>query len=181
MCSSPLRAPELQQAFEQPSTKSTKKVYLIFKDKKPQQDARKGVNTIKWDLISAGWVTHKLENNNTKVLQWLWRFWASCQASQPWGSRKGTGNPQGTWLWSPAGSDYRTSTGLGETETPLLKGINKILCVPRHRGKEQLFHRKLNQTYLLRVRVSPVEVWVGSGCCWGGDTGSSTPGRCPLI
>ena len=41
-----------------------------------------------------------------------------------------------------------------------MKGINKILCVPRHRGKEQLFHRKRNQTYLLRVGVSPVEVWV---------------------
>ena len=112
-------------------------------------------------------MTHKLENNNTKVFQWLWRLWASCQASQPWGSRKGIGNPQGTWLWSPSGSNYRSSTALGETETPLLKGINKILYAPRHRGKEQWLHRKLNQTYLLRVGESPVEVWVGSAAGMG--------------
>ena len=32
--------------------------------------------------------------------------------------------------------NYRTSTGLGETETPVLEGTNKILRVPRLRGKE---------------------------------------------
>ena len=34
--------------------------------KKPQQDGRKGTIMIKSNLISAVWVTHKLENNNTK-------------------------------------------------------------------------------------------------------------------
>ena len=65
------------------------------------------------------------------------------------GSSKETGNPQGIWLWRPAGFDYRTSTGLGETETPVLEGTNKILRVPRLRGKEHWSHRRLNQTCLL--------------------------------
>ena len=42
-----------------------------------------------------------------------------------------------------------TSTGLGETETPVLEDTNKTLCVPRLRGKEQLLNRKPNQNYLL--------------------------------
>ena len=34
--------------------------------RKPEQDGRKGVIVIKSNPISAGWVTHRLENNNTK-------------------------------------------------------------------------------------------------------------------
>ena len=34
--------------------------------------------------------------------------------SPTWGSGKGTGNPQGMWLWKPVGFDYRTSTELGK-------------------------------------------------------------------
>ena len=34
-----------------------------------------------------------------------------------WGFSKGTGNPKGIWLWRTAGFDYRTSTGLGETDS----------------------------------------------------------------
>ena len=51
-----------------------------------------------------------------------------------WGSGKGTWNPQGIWLWRPVGFDYRTSTGLGKTETPFWEGTNKILCVPSKSG-----------------------------------------------
>ena len=43
--------------------------------KKPQWDGRMGTITIKSNPISNGWVTHKLENNNTKeLLPLLWRF-----------------------------------------------------------------------------------------------------------
>ena len=66
-----------------------------------------------------------------------------------WGYNKGTGNSQGIWPWSPGGFDYRTSTGLGETETPVLEDTNKTLHAPRLRGKEQWLHRKLNQNHLL--------------------------------
>ena len=73
-----------------------------------------------------------------------------------WGSSKETENPQGIWFWRPAGFDYRTSIGLGETETPVLEGTNKILRVPRLRGKEHWPHRRLNQTCLL--------AWLGPIC-----------------
>ena len=63
-----------------------------------------------------------------------------------WGSDKWMGNPQGIWPWRPARFDYRTSTGLGETEILLLEGTNKILRAPRPRGKEQWSYRSLNQT-----------------------------------
>ena len=53
-----------------------------------------------------------------------------------WGSDRETGNPLGIWPWSPVEFDYRTSTELGETETPVLEGTNKILCTPRHRKIE---------------------------------------------
>ena len=55
--------------------------------------------------------------------------------------------------------DYKTSTALGETETPVLEGTNKTLIPPKLRGEEQWLHRKLNQNYLSSVEgwCSPVE------------------------
>ena len=70
---------------------------------------------------------------------------------QAWGSDKRTETHQGIWPWGPAGFDYRTSRGLGETETPLLQGTNKILHAPRPRGEEQWPQRRLNQNYLLML------------------------------
>ena len=99
-------------------------------------------------FTSHWWVTHKLENNNTKeILPLLW-------GSEPtsgfpaWGPNQRTGNPQGIWPWRPVGFDYKTSTGLGETETPVLERTNEIVHTPRPRGKEQWLHRRLNQNYL---------------------------------
>ena len=46
------------------------------------------------------------------------------------------------------GFDYRTFTGLGETETTILEGTNKIFHSPRHRGKKSP-HRRLNKKYML--------------------------------
>ena len=79
-----------------------------------------------------------------------------------WGSNTGTGNPQGIWPWRPVGFDYRISTELRGTETPVLEGTNKILPTPRPRGKEQWPHRIQNQHYLL-VLESPEEAWVSRG------------------
>ena len=45
---------------------------------------------------------------------------------QPGESSKGTGNPQGIWLWRSSELDYRTSTGLGKTKT--LGGHRQSLC-----------------------------------------------------
>ena len=49
--------------------------------------------------IPTGWVTHKLENNNTKeVLPLLWRFSTPHQASQPGDPTKGLGIPRESGL-----------------------------------------------------------------------------------
>ena len=89
--------------------------------KKLQRDGRRGTILTKSNPIPTRWVTHKLENNNNtkEVLPLLWRFWTSCQASQPGDPTKGLGIQQRVWV-SPGNltlkaskSDYRTSTGLG--------------------------------------------------------------------
>ena len=66
-----------------------------------------------------------------------------------WGSGNRRRNPQRIRLWRLAGFDSRTSTGLGETETPLMEGIHKVVYAPGCMGKEQWPHRRLNQTYML--------------------------------
>jgi len=72
MCSSPpLRAPKLQLAVEQPSTgrhwnPPSKDTLCPKTKKKLQQDGRRVTIMIKPNFIPAEWVTHKLENTNTK-------------------------------------------------------------------------------------------------------------------
>ena len=113
--------------------------------KKLQPDGRRGTITIKSNPIPAEWVTHNLENINTKeALPLLWSFKTPHQASQPGDPTKGLGIPrksdlEGQW-------DLITRLPQGETETPVLESTNKIVCIPRHRGKEQWLHRKLNQS-----------------------------------
>ena len=74
----------------------TKKHTLHPKTKeKPQWDGRRGAITIKSNPITAGWVTHKLENTYTTEVHPLeWRFWAPCQASQPGGPARRGGIPR---------------------------------------------------------------------------------------
>ena len=47
--------------------------------------------------------------------------------------------------------NYRTSTGLGETETPVLESTSKILHTPSPGGKQQRPDRTLNHNYLLML------------------------------
>lgn len=83
----------------------------------------------------------------------LWRFWAPCQAPslglQQW-DWKSPGNftLKASRIW------LRTSTGPGETETPLLKGTHKILCTPRPKGKEKWPHRR--QPLSLKSKIKPL-------------------------
>ena len=69
----PARAPKSQLAVEQPSTGGLwnlpRKDTLHQKTKKkPQQDCRRRAIMIKSNPIPTGWVTHKLEKNNTTVI-----------------------------------------------------------------------------------------------------------------
>ena len=156
-----------------------KKRYSCPKTKeKLQQDSRRGAIEIKSNPIPAGWATHRLEKNNTKK---------GCESSKPtsdfpaWGSGERAMNPQGIWPWKPVkGFDYRTCTGLEETETPFSEGTNKIVCAPGPRVKEEWPRRKLKQTYLLELDCF---LWrCGSEVAGHGNraTVSSSPGRSPL-
>ena len=61
----------------------------------PQWGGRRGTITIKSNLITTGWVTHKLENNYTTEVHPLeWRFWSPRQAFQAGGLAMGGGIPR---------------------------------------------------------------------------------------
>ena len=64
--------------------KPTKKYTTCSKTKKlPQQDCRRGKIMMKSNPIRSEWVTHELENNNTKedIFPLLWSFWTPHQYS----------------------------------------------------------------------------------------------------
>ena len=121
------------------------------------------------------------ENNTEEVFPLLWRFWTPCQNSQPGNTTKGLGSPQGIWPWRPVRFDYRTSTGLREMETPVLKGTNKILRAPRPRGKEQWLHRRLNQNYMLVLEGLLWRHGLAGASHRDRDTGSNRPEKSPLV
>ena len=66
-----------------------------------------------------------------------------------WWSGNGRRRRKRIWLWKPGGLDSRASTGLGETESPLLDGTQKVSGTPGSRGRKQWPHKSLGQTYLL--------------------------------
>ena len=110
---------------------------------------RRGSTMTKLNPIAAGWPTHKLENNSTKeFLQLLLRIWTPHQAYQLRIQKSDWESP-GNLTYKDCGIWLYGFHRIGETETPLLKGMNKILHVPRTRGKEERLHWRLNQTHLL--------------------------------
>ena len=81
-------------------------------------------------------MTHKLENSNSKNVI------SHCEGSEPHVrhtslgiQKKGLEIPREATL-KASGFDYKTSTELGETETPILEGTNKTFHAPRLRRKE---------------------------------------------
>ena len=149
----------------------TKKRYPVSKDKKLQQDSRRGTIMIKSNFILTGWVTHRLENNTKEVLALLWRLGTPHQASPVWGSDKGTGDPQGIWpkpsrIWS---QDLHRSGG---KQTPVLEGTTHSCGAVTPQETEPKLHAS--------VGGSPVEAWVGRGSHRPGGTGSSCLGRSPV-
>ena len=143
-----------QSAVEWPLTGG----YLPKKDtpypktnKKPQRDSRIGTITIKSNLMSARLVSQKLRTVITKKFSNCWegselhtRFPNRGIQQSDWESPGNlTQKARGIWL-----QDFR---GLRDTETLVLEGTNKTLCAPRLREKEQWFHRRLKQNYLLAL------------------------------
>ena len=68
--------------------------------------------------------------------------------------------PQSIWHWRPVGHVCRNSTGLGEKETPLLKGAHRLSRAPSPRAKQSL-HRNLVKTECSSWRTS----WENRGEC----------------
>ena len=141
---------------------------------KPQWDGRRGTITMKSNPITAGWVTHKQENNYTTEVHPLeWRFWAPRQASQPGGLAMGGGIPresdfEGWWdLIAGLREDWgkRESTLGGHTQS-------SVLIKTQGEG--------LNQTYLL-VLEGLLQRW-GVAVAHHGDkdTGSWNSGNYSL-
>ena len=67
--------------------------------------------------------------------------------SSPWGSGIRWRSLQNICCWRPVELECRSSTELGETETPLLEVTHKALHALGPRAKQWL-HRSLGQTYL---------------------------------
>jgi len=101
---------------------------------------------IKSNSIPIGWVTHKLENNDTKeVLPLLWGFWAPHQASQPEDPGKVLGIPrkpdhEASRIWW---QDFHKTEGNRDST---LQRHKQNLCAPRLSRKEQCPHCRLNQS-----------------------------------
>ena len=94
MCSPPPEtARKLQLAAEQSLTEGH---WNPPKKIPPSKD--KGAATMRWyegHSLNKGWVTHKLQNYNTKeILPLLWRFWTPSQTSQLGGLAKEWGIPR---------------------------------------------------------------------------------------
>ena len=78
---------------------------------------------------------------------------------------------------------YRTSTGLGETETPLLEGGGRTHTnsgLHQDPGRRAVTPQETGSDLPASVGGSPVEVWVGMAHHRESNTGWSTSGRCPL-
>ena len=95
-------------------------------------------------------MTHKLQNNYIKdILTLLRKFYGPQHISQPGDLSKE--------LRTPREFDFGSQWYL-ITELPqdwghrLLEGIDKTLCTPGARRKEQCLHKRLSQTYLLVSR-----------------------------
>ena len=103
---------------------------------KPQWDGRKGHNHNKikshncWvgDSQTGEHLYHRSPPIGVKVL-------SPTSGFPTWGSGNGRRNSQRIRLWRLAGVDCRTSTGLGETETPFLEGTHKVVCASGPRGR----------------------------------------------
>ena len=121
--SSPVRTPKSQLAAEKPSTggcwNPPRKRYPTSNDK---ADA-----TMRWqegqDHIKIKSHTCQVGNPQTEEQEYQRSSHTVANILGPtsdfrtWGFGKGTRNPKGIWLWRTAGFDYRTSTGLGETDS----------------------------------------------------------------
>ena len=145
-------------------------------NKKPQKDDRRGTITIKSNPIPAGWVANNLENNNTtEVLPRLW--WSGFQAWEP---NKGTGNPQGIWLWRPAGFDYQDFHRTGENRDSSLGGHKWNLVCSKTQRKGAATPQETEPKLPASVGGSLVESCIGRDSPYGQGDWQQLFGKVPF-
>ena len=134
------RVEGLKLSFSHENTKITtnwwtaiNKIHWKLSKKTPTPRQRRSHTEMAGGVLSqykhshAYWVsdTHRLENNYiTEVFPKEWEFQTPCHIPRSGIERR---RPQSTQHWRPAGLVCRRSTGLKETETPLLHGSHGAL------------------------------------------------------
>ena len=134
--------------------------------KKLQPDGRRGTITIKSNPIPAEWVTHNLENINTKeVLPLLWSFKTPHQASQPGDPTKGLGIPRKSDLEGQWDLITRLPQDWGKQRLQSWRTQTKFYAYQdiEERSSDSIG----NWTKAASVGGSPVEVWVSRGSLQG--------------
>ena len=179
-CSSPSwRAPKSHLAVEQLAV-NRRMLNLLKTDtscpktKKPQQDSRRGTIMIKSNPIPPRWMTHRLENSNTKeVLPLFWRFRTPCQGSQPGDLTKGLGTPRdltlkasGTWL-----QDFH---GTGGNRDFSLGGHKQNLANTKTQRKGAVNPQETEPKLPASFGRSPVEEWVELAGAYYRDRGTGS-------
>ena len=118
-----------------------------------------GAHHDKIKFIPAGWVTHRLKNNNTKKFCTIVKV-LNCRSGFPaWGSKKGTGNTQAIWPWGPVGFDYRPFRGLGETEAPVLRRHKQNFACTKTQRKGVMTPQETEPKLPASAAGPPVEAW----------------------
>ena len=147
---------------------------------KPQWDGRRSTITIKSNPITAGWVTHKLENTYTTEVHPLeWMFWASRQASNL-GVRQWEEEFLENQTLKTSGLSLQVFDRNGGNRDSTLGGHTQSSVRIGTQGKEQWPHRRLNQTYPL-VLEGLLQRWgVAVSHCEDKDTGSRSSGKYSL-
>ena len=148
---------------------------------KPQWDGRGGTITLKSNRITAGWMTHTLENTYTTEVHSLeWRFWAPRQVPnlgiRQWEEElleNQSLKASGIWLqdFDRTGGN-RDSTLGGHTKSSVHIGTQR---------KEEWPHRRLNQTYLLVLEGLLQRRVVAVAHRGDKDTGSRSSGKYSLV
>ena len=160
----PARAPKSQLAIEQSSTGECwnppeKDTPHPKTKKKLQWDSRRSAimkNQIPYLL--GGWPT----NWRTIIPK---NFSHCCEGSDShgWeGPNKGSGNPQGIWLWSTAEFYCKTSIGLRETDFRLGGHKQNLVCT-KSQKKGAVAPQETGAKLPASIGGPPVEVWVSRG------------------
>ena len=144
---------------------------------KPQWDGRRGTLTIKSNCITAGWVTHKVENNYTTEVH-HWR-----EGSEPHVRLPNLGVRQQEEEF-PENQTLKASEiwlqdfdRTGGNRDSTLGGHTQVVCTSGPRVKEQWPHRRPNQTYLLVLEGLLQRSGVAVVHHGDKDTGSRSSGK----